>query len=158
MLEKILNFCQCIFTIISLWKKMCAPSFKQTWVSFTQGCFVPSLWLLGRKFLNLVNLFSPFRNHLLLEKSVALHSKKLESSLPKNALCQVWLKLAKWFWRIFLNFVNVFSLFRNYLPLEKVGPFIWTDLNSLHPRMISAKFTWNWLSGSGKEDFKISST
>ena len=24
----------------------------------------------------------------------------------------------------FLNFVNVFSLFRNYLPLEKGGPFI----------------------------------
>ena len=24
----------------------------------------------------------------------------------------------------FLNFVNVFSLFRNYLPLEEDGPFI----------------------------------
>ena len=33
----------------------------------------------------------------------------------KNALCQVWLKLAKWFWRRrFFNFVNEFSLFRNY--------------------------------------------
>ena len=42
----------------------------------------------------------------------------------KDVLCQVWLKLAQWFWRRrFLNFVNVFSLFRNYLPLEK-GPFI----------------------------------
>ena len=34
---------------------------------------------------------------------------------------KVWLKLAQWFWRRrFLNFVNVFSLFRYYLPLEKV--------------------------------------
>ena len=38
---------------------------------------------------------------------------------PKNALCQVWLKLAQWFWRRFQNFVNVFSLFRNYLHLWK---------------------------------------
>ena len=38
----------------------------------------------------------------------------------KDALCQIWLKLAQWFWRRgFLNFVNVLSLFRNYLLLEK---------------------------------------
>ena len=49
------------------------------------------------------------------------------------------------------------SLFRNYLPLEKAGPFIWINLNSLHPRMLCAKFGWNWLSGSGEEDFLISS-
>ena len=37
-----------------------------------------------------------------------------------DALCQVWLKLAQWFWsRRFLNFVNVFPLFRKYLPLKK---------------------------------------
>ena len=34
---------------------------------------------------------------------------KPESPLPKDALCQDWLKLAKWFWRRgFLNFVDVF--------------------------------------------------
>ena len=32
-------------------------------------------------------------------KRQALHLNKLESSLPKNALFQVWLKLAQWFWR-----------------------------------------------------------
>ena len=37
------------------------------------------------------------------------------------------------------------------------GPFIWTNLNLLHPRMLCAKFGWNWLSGSGEEDFLISS-
>ena len=32
--------------------------------------------------------------------------------------------------------------------------FIWTNLFPLHPRMLGAKFGWNWLSGSGEEDFK----
>ena len=37
-------------------------------------------------------------------------------------MCQVWLKLAQWFWRRFFKiFVNVFSLFRNYLTLQKGG-------------------------------------
>ena len=29
----------------------------------------------------------------------ALQLNKLESPSPKDALCQVWLKLAQWFWR-----------------------------------------------------------
>ena len=41
---------------------------------------------------------------------------------PKDALCYVWLRLAHWFCRWwFLTFVNVFSLFLNYIPLEKGG-------------------------------------
>ena len=40
-----------------------------------------------------------FCNNLPLEKGMALHLNKLEFPLPKNALCQVWLKLAEWFWR-----------------------------------------------------------
>ena len=50
---------------------------------------------------------------------MVLHLIKLESPSPKDALCQIWLKLAQSFWRRFLNFVNVFSLFCNYLLLEK---------------------------------------
>ena len=55
--------------------------------------------------------------HLLLENWMVLICKTL-TFLPKDAICPVWLKLA-------LcdsgqeDFVNVFSLFRNYLPLEK---------------------------------------
>ena len=79
-------------------------------------------WFWRRRFLNVINVFSLFRNYLPLEKGRALYVNKLESLLPKDALCQVWLKLAKWFWRRrFFNFVNVFSLFCNYLPLEKDG-------------------------------------
>ena len=42
-------------------------------------------------------------------------------------------------------------------PRKRAGPFIWTNLNPLHPRMLCAKFGWNWLSGSGEEDFLIMS-
>ena len=39
-----------------------------------------------------------------------------------------------WFWRRFLNFVSVFSPFRNYLPLEKGWAFLLNKLESLSPR------------------------
>ena len=42
-------------------------------------------------------------------------------------------------------------------PWKRAGPFIWTNLNPLHPRMLCAKFGWNWRSGFEEEDFKISS-
>ena len=42
-------------------------------------------------------------------------------------------------------------------PWKRAGPFIWTNLNPLHPRMLCVKFGWNWLCGSGEEDFLISS-
>ena len=66
-----------------------------------------------------VHVFLLFCNYLPLEKGEALHLNKFKSPSPKDALCQVWLKLAQWFWKRFINFINVFSLFRNYLPLEK---------------------------------------
>ena len=49
---------------------------------------------------------------------MTLQLTKLESSSPVNVLCQIWLKLAQWFWRRFLNYVNVFSLSCYYLSLE----------------------------------------
>ena len=49
--------------------------------------------------LNFVNAFSLFRNYLIFEKGVDLHLEIFESPLPKDALCQVWLKLARWFLR-----------------------------------------------------------
>ena len=84
--------------------------------------------------------------------------KKLESLSPNNALSQVWLKSAQWFLRriFLLNFVNVFSLFHDKLPLKRTGPFIWTNSNTLHQRMLCVKFGCNWPSGSGEEGFLIS--
>ena len=45
---------------------------------------------------NFVNIFLLFYNYLPLEMGVALHLKKIESPSSKDALCQVWLKLALW--------------------------------------------------------------
>ena len=48
-------------------------------------------------------------------------------------------------------------MFHNHLPLEKDMalyfwepwiPFIWTNLNLLHQRMLCAKFGWNWPGGT----------
>ena len=92
---------------------------------FTKGCFVPSLVeicpvVLEKKIFNFINVFSLFLHYLPLKKGGILHLIKLESPSSKEALCQVWLKLAPWFWRRrFFNFFNVFTLFLNYLPLKK---------------------------------------
>ena len=37
------------------------------------------------------------------------------------------------------------------------GPFIQTNLNPFYPRMLCAKFGWNWPSGSGEEDENVKS-
>ena len=46
-----------------------------------------------------------------------------------------------------------FCYFEIISPRKKVGPFIWTNLTPLHPRMPSPKFGWNWLSGYGEDIF-----
>ena len=43
-----------------------------------------------------------------------------------------------------------------FYPWKGAWPCIWTNLNLFHPRMLCVKFGWNWPSGSGEEDFKIS--
>ena len=64
----------------------------------------------------------------------ALHLNKFESPSPKNALCQVWLKLAKLFWKRYLNFDNEFLLFRYYPLLEKGGTLHLNKLESPSPK------------------------
>ena len=52
-----------------------------------------------------------------------------------------------------------FRYFVIIFPWGRAGPFIWTNLNFHHPRMLCTKFGGNWPSGSGEEDFfLISST
>ena len=110
-----------------------------------------------RLYLNFVNVCPLFGNYLSLEKDGVLHLKELESPLPKNAMCQVWLKLAKWFRRrrLYLNFVIVFSLFGNYLPWEISGALHLNKFES--PSLKNAKFGWNWTCGSGEEDENVKS-
>ena len=54
--------------------------------------------VLEKKFQNLVDVFSLFRNYYPLEKGVVLHLYRLESPLSKHGLCQVWLTLVQRFW------------------------------------------------------------
>ena len=54
--------------------------------------------VLEKKIFRLVTTIQPFRYYLPSGKGRALHLNKLEFS-PKDALCHVWLKLARWFWR-----------------------------------------------------------
>jgi hypothetical protein len=57
-------------------------------------------WLvLEKKIFFNFNVFLHFRYYLPLEKGNPLHLNKLETPPPKDDLCQVWLKLAQWFWR-----------------------------------------------------------
>ena len=52
----------------------------------------------------------------------------------------------------FVNSINVFCYFVIITPWKRAGPFIWTNLNPLHQRMLS-KLDWIWPSGSGGEDY-----
>ena len=76
--------------------------------------------ILKKKIFKGGNLFLLFPNYLLFKKDLALYLNKLESSSPRDTLCQVWLKLTQWFWlRRFLKVVDLFSLFPKYLPFGK---------------------------------------
>ena len=72
------------------------PSPKDTlfhvWLKLVQ-------WYRRKRIKSFVNVFSLSRNYLPLKKGVTLHLSKLQSSSTKDALCQVWLKLAWWLWR-----------------------------------------------------------
>ena len=115
--KKILNFSQCFFAFSYL------SPLEHTWMPITQGCSVPSLVEIGRVVLekislNFVNVHSPFHNYIPFENGGHFIWTNLNTS-PKISLFQVWLKLTQWFsTRRFLYFVNIFSLFHNYLPLE----------------------------------------
>ena len=75
--------------------------------------------------------------------------KKLEFPSPNNALCNVWMKVVQWFWRR-IKFRQCLLTISVSSPIKKAGSFIWRNLNSVHPRMISANFSlklaeWFWI-------------
>ena len=100
---------------------------RQDWIPFTRGSFgLTGQVALEKKILNDFNVSLLY---LPLEKDVALHLNKPEFHSPNDALFQVWLKLAKCFWRSsLLKCTWVFLLVRLYLPREKGGTF---HLNNL---------------------------
>ena len=126
---------------------------NQSFLALCQVCLKLDHWLWRRKFFNFVNDFLLFRNYLPLEKGLALYLKKLESHLPKNVLCQVWLKLARCFlrWRFFKISSIYFKLFRNYLHLEKGVSLHFSFIQ----RFIVPSLVEMAESGFGEEDFKF---
>ena len=61
--------------------------------------------------------------------------------------------MAQWFSR--KDYLMYFRYIKIISPLKRAGPFIWTNLNPIYPRMLCAKFDWNWSSGSGGEDANV---
>ena len=59
---------------------------------------------LEKNFKDFVKVISLLRNYLPLEKGGVIHVNKLESYSLNDVLCQVWLKLTRWFRRRFLKF------------------------------------------------------
>ena len=91
--------------------------------------------------------------------SLVLHLKKLKSLSPKDACAKF-----GWNWpsasgEDFLISSMYFRYFVINSPWKRAKHFIWTILNPCHlpVRLLCAKFDWNWPSGSGEEDFLISS-
>ena len=80
-----------------------------------------------------------------MEKGGALHLNNCKFPSHKDALCQVWLKLAQWFWRrgFFFNFVNIYLLFRNYLPLVKRRVLHLNQLESPSPKEVMCQVWLN---------------
>jgi hypothetical protein len=77
-------------------------------------------WFWRRRVLSIFSAFSLFRYYLPLEKGYLLHLNKLQFPSLKDDLCQVWLKLAQWFWRRrFLNDPTPFLYFCDYLLFEE---------------------------------------
>jgi hypothetical protein len=60
------------------------------------------------------------------------------------------------FLRRFLNDPTHFYIFVIISRLKRTWPFDWTNLNSLHLRIICFKFEWFWLAGSGEDFSKFS--
>ena len=159
--------CQCIisFSLSSPLEKRWGPSLEQTWVLITKGCIVPSLVkicpvVLEKKIISSIYflyfiIISPWKR---IWPFIWTNLKPLH---PRVHCAKV-----GWNWpsgsgeEIFFHFVNVFSLFRNYLPVEKGVAFYLNKLETPPPpnwSMLCAKFGWNWPSGSREEHENVKS-
>jgi hypothetical protein len=76
-------------------------------------------WFWRRRFLEIFSVFLLFHYYLSLKKGYPIRLNNLKSPTPKDDLCQVWLKLAQWFWTKFLNDPTPFLHFCDYLPFEQ---------------------------------------
>ena len=113
--------------IISFLRIVCFL-FVKTWIPFTQE------WFWRKRFLKFHQFILAISYHLPLKKGVVLHLNRLESPSPKYNLCSVWLKLALWFWRRFLNLIKVFFAIFLLSPLRNGGTLYLNKLESSSPK------------------------
>ena len=117
-------------------------------------------WWFGRERLYKLfnNVFLLFCNYFHFEKGVVLHLKYKNwmlftkgcfvTSLVEIGPVVLEKKILKSFSIYFYYFIMIF-------PLRRAWPFIWTNLNPIHPRMFCATFDWNLTSGSGEENKNV---
>ena len=135
------------------------PLFEQTWIPWPKDnlCQIWLKWVQWswRRFYNVIN----FRYFTTIPLGARHNPSFVQTCiefrftegcfLPRN-----WLKLVHLFLKRYLNVVNVPGIF-TILPLsptwKRAWSFFWTNLNSLHLRILFAKFGWSWPSDSGKE-------
>ena len=87
------------------------------------------------------------KNHLLLYENLIFLHLNLHPGMHCASLIEISPAVLE---KIFKFCLCIFA-FVIISPWKKVGPFIWTHLNPLYPRMHCAKFGWNWPSGSWEE-------
>ena len=93
-----------------------------------------------------VKCISLFYYYLPLEKGVALNLNKFESPSPKEAICQIWLKFALWFWIWrFLNFTNIFFAISILSPFRELNGSFTTLLLSPIGKGWGPSFERTWI-------------
>jgi hypothetical protein len=101
--------------------------------------------VLEKKIFKWTHPFLLFCDYLPFEEDLALYSNNLESPLPKDDLCQVWLKLACWFWRRFFSIYICKMVFPIVAPPDPLGPWceqfwIYIISESFHVNMTYSGF------------------
>ena len=136
--------CSCNFVIISWCKKVLPFHLKELKSSSTgMGCFLLSLVEIGPVVLKKIFLCPLFRNYLRMETGGTLNLNNIESLSQKDNLAKL-VYIAQWFWRRFFKMSHWFFFQNRYFSrLKGTAPFIWTNLNPLHPMIFWAKFGWN---------------
>ena len=158
--ENLLNFVSVFLylVIVSPWKRV-GPSFVWNWIPFSQGGFVPSLIEVGLVVLE--NKIFKYRQSILaiwlssppLENGF-IWKKKLNPLYPKRLCAKFDSEWPSGSWEegFFFIFLNVFSLFGYYLPLEKRMALHLNKLQFPTPKYDLCPFwlklvQWFWRSG-----------
>ena len=103
-----------------------------------------------------ITLIKRGKKHLVFQNWMFLHCKKLNHLYP-------WMICAKFAWnwprgsgeKDFQVLTMYIPYFVIIFPWKRAWPFIWTNLNSLHPRKLCVKVGWNWPMVLEKNIFEI---